>query len=252
MSKTLVETQNVKKSFPVGNQTINVLHGVTINIERGDFVTIFGPSGCGKSTLLHIILGLEVPTEGTITLFGENVYNYNADERAEIRKQKIGMVYQQSYWIGSLNVIENVSFPLYLLGKSADAATKRAEETLGLVGMQDWATYMPTELSAGQQQKVALARALINDPPIIIADEPTGNLDTKSGYELMKLLERFNKEKEKTLLMVTHDLEYLTFSSRILHIVDGLIEDEYDGSKDIKVIEHLASQGKGKTNHSES
>lgn len=250
MSKTLVEVIDVKKTFPVGKQQIKVLRGVNLSIYQSDFVTIFGPSGCGKSTLLHGMLGLEPPTDGTINLFGEDIYKYDSDMRAEIRKREIGMVYQQAHWISSLNVIENVSFPLYLLDIPEETAKQKAKEKLELVGMLGWSEYMPTELSSGQQQKVSLARALVNNPTLIITDEPTGNLDTKSGYELLKLLEQFNKKEGKTLLMVTHDLEYLTFSSRILHMIDGVIEHEYDGKQDIAIIKQLATQGKGKTNHS--
>ncbi|MCD6406287.1 ABC transporter ATP-binding protein [Candidatus Aerophobetes bacterium] len=200
---------------------VPVLKGIDVEINRGEFVIIFGPSGCGKSTLLHTLLGLEPPTDGQVLMEGKNFYTLSDDERSFYRKQKVGTIYQQPLWIKSLDVINNVAFPLRLLGKEEEAL-RRAFSCLKGVGMEKWAHYLPTELSAGQQQKVSLARALVVDPILIAADEPTGNLDTVSGQELMDGFLSLNQEG-KTILMITHDLEYLKYASEIFHMVDGRI-----------------------------
>jgi putative ABC transport system ATP-binding protein len=245
----IFEVDSLKKSFKVGNQMVEVLKGIDFSMEMEEFLIIFGPSGCGKSTLLHAMLGLEIPTSGTVKFLGKNLYENNEDQRAEVRKQKVGMVYQQPYWIKSLNVVENVAFPLMILGKDKAKAAKDAEYYLDLVGMADWRSYYPTELSSGQQQKVSLARALINDPEVVVTDEPTGNLDTKSGEELMKIVAKINNEENKTVIMVTHDLEYLTFATRLLHMVDGKVDKEYSGNIDKEEILEIASHGKKGNNH---
>jgi len=222
---------------------VEVLKGIDFAIKKGDFLIIFGPSGCGKSTLLHSLLGLEKPSTGETKVFDKDLYNCSQDEIANIRKQYIGMVYQQANWIKSLRVAENVRFPLLLLGKNRDEADKVARQCLEKVGMINWADYFPMELSSGQQQKVSLARALINDPEVIVADEPTGNLDTSSGEELMKLLTELNK-KGKTIVMVTHDLEYLVYGTRIIHMIDGVIDHEYKGGLKSGELKKLTSNGK--------
>jgi len=224
--KTLIQAKDVEKNFQVGEQEVKVLKGISLSIDSGDFVIIFGPSGCGKSTLLHGILGLEGPSKGSISFSDKDLYALNEDQRVEYRKSNIGMIYQQSIWIKSLNVLRNVSFPLDLYGLDEDETAKKAGEVLKIVEMEEWKDHWPTELSSGQQQRVSAARALITDPVLIIADEPTGNLDSASGKELMDLLSGLNK-KGKTVIMVTHDLAYLTYANRIFHIVDGLLEREY-------------------------
>jgi len=205
---------------------VEVLKGINIKVNEGDFAIVFGPSGCGKSTMLHCLLGLEKPTDGKIMIDGKDFYSMSEDERALLRRHKVGMIYQQSLWIGSLNVIENVTFPLHMLDYDEELINKKAIESLSLVGLEKWANYRPTELSSGQQQKISLARSLMTDPVLIVADEPTGNLDTVSGREL---LETFMKlvERGKTIIMVTHDLEYLKYATKIFHIVDGEVVEEY-------------------------
>ena len=233
----VVQLQNIDKVFRVGVQDVHVLKSVSFDIYKADFLVVFGPSGCGKSTLLHTILGLEPPTSGNIKYFGEDLYeNSTEDTRSDFRKRHIGMVYQQSNWIRSLNVLENVSFPLTLLGFAKHDAFNKAMSVLKTVSMEKWASYVPTELSSGQQQRVSLARALINDPQIIVADEPTGNLDYNSGQDIMELLSNMSKSLEKTIVMVTHDLEYLKYSTRIVKMFDGELVGIYDGSEKDKVI----------------
>jgi len=231
MKDIIIKIHDLSKSFLVGNQKVPVLKGINFEIKADDFLIIFGPSGCGKSTLLHTILGLEDPSSGYISYMGKDIYEKamerptSEDERSDFRKENIGMVYQQANWIKSLNVLENVAFPLMLIGIKKEEREKKAREILTDVGMINWANYLPMQLSSGQQQKVSLGRALISNPRIIIADEPTGNLDFDSGQELMKLLTKLNKEMKKTIVMVTHDLEYLKFAKTTVKMFDGKITE---------------------------
>jgi putative ABC transport system ATP-binding protein len=236
----IIEVHGLHKSFQVGAQTVPVLKDISLNVAHGDFVVIFGPSGCGKSTLLHIILGLETPTQGEVIFLDSNLYqNTDEDSRSDFRKKHLGMVYQQSNWIRSLTVRENVYFPLLLLGMDKPKAMGSASEVLRNVSMEDWQDYMPTELSSGQQQRVGLARALINNPEIIIADEPTGNLDYESGQTIMNLLAKLNKESGKTIIMVTHDLEYITFAKTIVRMLDGQVIGIYGEQEKEKLLNEL-------------
>ena len=229
MSESLFKIEHIFKSFHVATADVPVLKDISFEVKPGDFLVIFGPSGCGKSTLLHTMLGLEEPSKGSITFLGKNLYEHmNEDDRSNFRKEHAGMIYQQPNWIRSLNVLENVAFPLLLLGDSKKDALKKAEEAVKLVEMQEWMGYIPTELSSGQQQRISLARALVSDPEVIIADEPTGNLDYESGQELMELLLRFNTETKKTIIMVTHDLEYLKFCKTAIKMFNGEIAEKYD------------------------
>ena len=255
--KEAISVKDVRKSFRVGDQDIEVLKGITFSIKKGDFVIIYGPSGCGKSTLLHIILGLEPPSEGTIKVMDFKITNQTIeDDSAEFRKNNIGIVYQQSHWVKSLSVRENVAFPLLLLGRNVNEALNRSIEMLELVGMLDWADYTPTELSSGQQQRIALARAMINDPDIIFADEPTGNLDYESGQKMMKLMHNLNTEETRTVIMVTHNLEYLSFANRSVRMFDGEISGEFTGEevqellqsiKHLKKVENMNGKYDGTT-----
>lgn len=241
--QTAIKIDQVSKTFRVGVQDVQVLRDISLEIKVGDFAVIFGPSGCGKSTLLHVILGLEEPTSGRINVLGQNLYGqWGEDERANFRKQKIGMVYQQPRWIRALNVIRNVAFPLSLLGEDKNIRLDKAMEMLKLVGMTQWAEYMPSELSSGQQQKIALSRALITNPDILIADEPTGNLDYKSGQELMQLLDGLNKKTNKTFLMVTHDLEYVKFAKTTIEMFDGQIKHVYAQKDKQRLLNNLPTK----------
>jgi len=237
MNDVAIEAKKVSKTFPVGRQAVPVLKDISFEVKKKQFVVIFGPSGCGKSTLLHIMLGLENPTQGEVIFFGRNIYqDLDEDGRADFRKKSIGMVYQQPNWIKALTVLGNVAFPLTLNGMAKPAALAKARRVLETVGMTEWASYVPTELSSGQQQKVALARSIVTDPEVIIADEPTGNLDFESGQELMKLLKELHSQG-KTVIMVTHDLEYLSFAKQALQMFDGRIIKQYAHAKNINVNE---------------
>jgi putative ABC transport system ATP-binding protein len=240
--KVVVNVNKINKVFQVGTQDVHVLHDITFDVFEGDFVIIFGPSGCGKSTLLHTILGLETPTTGDLTMLSSNIYDNTAeDDRSSFRKHYVGMVYQQANWIKALNVRENVAFPLILLGVKKEDAYKEALRLLDSVGMADWASYMPMELSSGQQQRVSLARALVNDPQIIIADEPTGNLDFKSGQAIMEMFGGLGKQN-KTVIMVTHDLEYIKYSTRVVEMFDGHVKAVYDASNMDEVLSKVSSK----------
>lgn len=226
---TVYTITDLVKNFVVGNQEIHILKQLNFTIQKKDFLVILGPSGCGKSTLLHIILGLENPTSGDVLFMGTSLYkNTNDDLRGDYRKTHIGMIYQQPNWIKSMTVLENTAFPLFLVGWKRIDALFKAHQALQLVEMDNWADYIPTELSSGQQQRIALARGMVNDPDVIVADEPTGNLDFESGQQMMALLLKLNTEHKKTIIMVTHDLDYLTFSNRAVRMFDGKIAGIYD------------------------
>lgn len=247
---TIISVQHLSKSFHVGTQDVPVLKDVFFEVKPGDFLIIFGPSGCGKSTLLHTILGLEEPTSGNVYFLGKNLYDgITEDDRADFRKVHAGMVYQQPNWIRSLTVGENVAFPLLLLGQDKYQSLEKAQEMLKTVEMLDWQNYLPTELSSGQQQRVALARALITNPEVIIADEPTGNLDYESGQKLMQLLTTLNKTSQKTIVMVTHDLEYLNFAKTAVSMFNGEIVGVYRGEDKEKLMKEIKSKrGNGNQN----
>lgn len=226
----VINVTDLKKDFTVGTQIVSVLKGVTFEINKGEFAVIIGASGSGKSTLLHTLLGLEPPTSGSVKVLDTEIYaNTVEDDRSVFRKRHIGMVYQQPNWIRSLSVLENVAFPLILLGIDKTESTKRAWEAIFNVGMREWTNYKPTELSGGQQQKVALARALVINPEIIVADEPTGNLDYESGKNLMEMLVDLNNQG-RTIIMVTHDLEYLKYCNTAVRIKDGIVQGVYRGA----------------------
>lgn len=242
MAQSQISVSHVQKSFRVGNQDVVVLKDVSLEVEGGDFLVIIGPSGCGKSTLLHSMLGLEPPSQGEISMLGTRFYFQDTeDDRSVFRKKHVGMVYQQANWIKSLTVVENVAFPLLLLGYDKIDAINKSLESLKSLGIENWASFIPTELSSGQQQKAALARAIVTNPEIIVADEPTGNLDFKSGQELMDLLANFNKQG-KTVVMVTHDLEYLKYAKTAIKILDGRIEETYHQGQRAEMLKNIKSK----------
>ncbi len=222
---TIISARGIYKSFKTGERYTRVLKDVNIDIHLGEFLIVFGPSGCGKSTLLHVLMGLEKPDAGSVKLGGMDLWTLNAEDRASIRKREIGIMFQQQNWIKSLNVQENIAFSGQLVGLEKEEALVKAQEVLKIVGMDFRTEYIPSELSAGEQQKIGLARALITDPKIIIADEPTGNLDVKSGQEMMELLSKL-KNSGKTIIMVTHNPEYLKYAERIVFMLDGRIRRE--------------------------
>lgn len=227
MNNPIIEVKNVFKGYRVTPNDVLVLKDVSVQINTGEFVVIFGPSGSGKSTLLNIVMGLEKPTKGKVIFKGIEISTSTEDELAEFRKKNIGIVYQQSYWVKSLNVVENVALPLILRGIDKQVAEANALTILNSLGMKEWANYHPHELSSGQQQKVSLSRALITNPDIIIADEPTGNLDYRSGQLITSYLKKL-AETGKTVIMVTHNLDNLDYAERVINIFDGRVADDVE------------------------
>ena len=204
----------------MGTQTLEALSGVSLQIAAGEFVTVMGPSGSGKSTLMNIIGCLDTPTEGDYYLEGKNVAGLTFDQLASIRNKMMGFVFQNFNLLPYATAWENIELPMLFNGKNTKNRKERITELLNEVGLLNWKEHRPSELSGGQQQRIALARALANDPPIILADEPTGNLDSKSGVEIMELLSRLWK-KGHTIIMVTHDERLASHSQRIIHLFDG-------------------------------
>jgi putative ABC transport system ATP-binding protein len=200
------------------------LNGVSFTINRGEVVAIIGPSGSGKSTLMNILGCLDVPTEGKYILDGEDVSNLNDDQLAVIRNKKIGFVFQRFNLLGRISALSNVELPMRYAGVTTDRA-ERAKRALEAVGLGDRMYHLPSEMSGGQQQRVAVARALVNDPAIILADEPTGNLDTRSGEEIMELILSLNKERGTTIIIVTHDPRIAARTEHVIRVRDGMLEE---------------------------
>ena len=218
-----IEGKNIMKDFKIGETTTRVLKNVSLKVLKGEFVSIMGQSGSGKSTLLYILGGLDTPTEGTVSMNGADISRFNDAKMSQIRRQNIGFVFQFYNLIPNLNVEENIMLPLLLDGKKFKDYRKQLDNILEIVGLSDRRKHTPRELSGGQQQRVAIARALISDPEILFADEPTGNLDSKTGAEIMKLLQSINKNSGQTIIMVTHSMEAAGSSTRMLTVQDGLI-----------------------------
>ena len=222
--KKILALNNIKRQFRRGTETIRVLKGITFDVSAGEFVTIMGSSGSGKTTLLNSLGCLDKPTEGTYHLDGVNVGEMNRDELAGLRNQKIGFVFQSYNLLPRTSALENVELPLfYDPTVSAAERRDRAVEALKAVKLTERMYHMPNELSGGQQQRVAIARALVNEPVMILADEATGNLDTRTSYEIMSLMQELNQEQGKTIVFVTHEPDIAAFSSRTIILKDGLV-----------------------------
>jgi putative ABC transport system ATP-binding protein len=221
---TAIEGKNIIKEYRMGNAVTRVLNGISLQIAQGEFVSVMGPSGSGKSTLLYILGGLDIPTGGSVFLGGEDISKFDDYKNSVMRRQKIGFIFQFYNLIPNLNAEENILLPVLLDGKNAKAYKKQLNSILEITGLADRRRYTPRELSGGQQQRVAIARALMNSPDIIFADEPTGNLDSKTGTEIMRLLREINHESNKTIIMVTHSADAAAYSSRIVNVRDGAIE----------------------------
>ncbi len=226
----LIKVTNVHQDFKAGDEVISPLKGVSFEINNNSFNIVYGQSGSGKSTLLNILTGLQRPTRGKITFKDEDIYNFKPDRLARFRAQRVGIIYQQNYWVHSLNVLENVAMPLYFLGYTRPMAAEMALIALERVGMQSYAEKYPVLLSGGEQQRIATARALVNDPLLIIADEPTGSLDTKNGDMVMDLLRKAHDDSLRTIILVTHNMEYLPLADHLLHIQDGEIQVHKQGT----------------------
>ena len=219
-----IEIKDLVKDYKVGEMLVHVLKGISFEIERGDFVSIMGPSGSGKSTLMNILGCLDKPTSGTYTLDGISVGNLTRDQLAEIRNNKIGFVFQQFNLLARTSATENVELPMMYTDAPARERRERAMKALLAVGLAGREEHQPSQLSGGQQQRVAIARSLVNDPSIILADEPTGALDSRTSIEIMAIFQRLNREKGITMIVVTHDPDVATYSNRSIHFKDGKLQ----------------------------
>ncbi len=222
---SLIELNNITKSYPLGETQLQILKGITLHIGLGEFVAIMGPSGSGKSTLMNILGCLDKPTSGSYLLDGKRVDGLSSDELAQIRNQKIGFVFQGFNLLSRTTALENVELPMVYSGVGAAERRERAQKALEKVGLKERMDHQPNQLSGGQQQRVAIARAIVNEVPIIFADEPTGNLDTKMSIEIMNLFTELNKGG-RTIILVTHEEDIARYAKRIIKIVDGEIHSD--------------------------
>ncbi len=234
MSKTVIETTDISKIYQMGSETIKALKSVSINIKQGEYVSFMGPSGSGKSTLMNMIGCLDTPSGGQYILNGNDVSDMTENELAEIRNKEIGFVFQTFNLLPRASSLENVALPLIYAGFSKSEREEKALAALTGVGLGDRAHHKPNELSGGQRQRVAIARALVNDPSIILADEPTGNLDSKTSYDIMELFAQLH-DKGNTIIMVTHEDDIAQYSHRIIRLRDGLVESDVINENPTKV-----------------
>lgn len=221
----VIKLRNIIRNFPLGNEVVKVLKGLDLDIEKGEYVALMGPSGSGKSTLMNLLGCLDTPTSGSYELNGENVSNMTDDELAEIRNKEIGFVFQTFNLLPRTTALENVALPMIYAGKSKKDRLERATEVLVNVGLADRMDHKPNQLSGGQRQRVAIGRALVNHPTIILADEPTGNLDSKTSNEIMNLFNQIHKAGN-TVILVTHEEEIAKNAHRIIRLRDGMIESD--------------------------
>ncbi len=227
----IINVKDIKKSYIVGTQEVNALRGINLSVEKGEFISIMGPSGSGKTTLMNIIGCLDTPSSGEYELNGSLVSKLEDDELARIRNKEIGFVFQSFNLLAKNSVLENVMLPLKYAGFEKSEAVKKSNEVIDKVGLSDRLAHTPAELSGGQQQRVAIARALVNKPSIIFADEPTGNLDSKTGKEVMTIFKELNASGQ-TIILITHEESIANQSNRIITIKDGLIKSDNRGTHD--------------------
>ena len=219
----VIQVRNLYKLYRVGDETVRALDGVDFDIHQGEFCAIVGTSGSGKSTLLNMLAGLEEPTKGAIVIGGQHIEQLKEDELVAFRRQHVGFIFQSFHLMATMNAVENTALPLSFRGEDRKLRLKKANQMLDLVGLRKHKKHMPNQMSGGQQQRVGVARALVVDPKIIFADEPTGNLDSHTSEDVMKLMQQVVREQNKTLVMVTHDNHLATYADRIFHISDGKI-----------------------------
>ena len=221
----IIKTENLTKDYETGTQVVSALKGINLSVEKGEFLSIMGPSGSGKTTLMNIIGCLDSPTNGSYYLNDKSVSKLDDDELAKIRNEEIGFVFQSFHLLARNTAFDNVMLPLKYAGLSKEEATKKSNNVLDLVGLSSRSKHTPAELSGGQQQRVAIARALVNEPSILFADEPTGNLDSKTGQDVMKIFKDLNKNGQ-TIILITHEDSIAKQSNRIITIMDGLIKSD--------------------------
>lgn len=219
----VIQVKNLYKIFRVGNEKVRALNGVDMTIYKGEFCAIVGTSGSGKSTMLNMLAGLEKPTKGEVIIAGQHLENMKENQLVKFRREKVGFIFQSFNLLGTMNAIENVALPLTFRGVNKKIREEKAVKMLKLVGLPKHMKHRPNEMSGGQQQRVGVARALVLDPEIIFADEPTGNLDSNTSAEVLKLMRKVVQEQNQTMVMVTHDNHLAGFADRIFHIIDGKI-----------------------------
>ncbi|GAB4453585.1 MAG: ABC transporter ATP-binding protein [Anaerolineae bacterium] len=224
--RAIIAGRDMHKIFHLGDQSVHALDGVTLEIPAGQFIAIMGPSGSGKSTLLYVVGGLDTPTGGEVVVTGQRLEGMTSDELARFRRETVGFVFQAFYLVQTLTALENVALPGVFAGLARDVRERRAARLLTALGMGDRMEHRPAQLSGGQQQRVAIARALFNDPPIIMGDEPTGALDSKTGNTVMRMLRSLCTRQGKTILVVTHDPGVASYADRIVRLRDGRIVDD--------------------------
>lgn len=222
----MISCQSISKSYRKGANTVTPLENLNLEVPRGEFLALMGPSGSGKTTLLNLISGIDSPTTGTLVIDGENIAGFSRKQLTKWRSQKIGYIFQMYHLIPVLTAFENVELPLLITPLSRAERRKKVEEALDLVGLMDRSHHTPAELSGGQEQRVAIARALVGDPPLLVADEPTGDLDRESANGILALLQSFAREKGKTIVMVTHDARAAAAAHRTLHLEKGVLLSE--------------------------
>ena len=239
----VIEVNNLYKLYRVGNSVVRALNGVSFAVYPGEFCAIVGTSGSGKSTLLNMLAGLEKPTKGEVIVSGQHMETLNEDGLVKFRRENVGFIFQSFHLIGTMNALENVALPLSFRGEARSSRLKKADKMLELVNLKKHKKHMPNQMSGGQQQRVGVARALVVDPKIIFADEPTGNLDSHTSEEVMHLMQQVVREQKKTLVMVTHDNHLATYADRIFHIIDGkIVKIEDDRKKAYAASEEDARQ----------
>jgi putative ABC transport system ATP-binding protein len=238
----VIKAVNLAKEFQLGTITVQALKSVNLEIYSGEFIIFFGPSGCGKSTLMSMIAGLQPPSTGKVYIRGEDISTYTENQLAEHRRTKIGMVFQAFNLIPSMTVLENIALPLAFARIDKKRRLQRAENLLDVVGMGEYKKHTPVEMSGGQQQRIAIARSMVANPWIMLADEPTGNLDSKSANEVMRLLISLNRKSKRTIILITHNPDYLDYADRIFYLRDGKVVDTRVNAK-VKSIDEVAKEG---------
>lgn len=228
----VIEVKNLYKLYRVGDSVVRALNGVDFEIGKGEFCAIVGTSGSGKSTLLNMLAGLEKPTKGEVIISGQHMERMNEEELVAFRRDNIGFIFQSFNLIGTMNALENVALPLSFRGEPTEQRMKKAEKMLKMVNLEKHEKHLPNQMSGGQQQRVGVARALVVNPKIIFADEPTGNLDSHTSEEVMSLMQKVVREQKKTLVMVTHDNHLAEYADRVFHIIDGQIVRVEDRRKE--------------------
>lgn len=224
MSNDIVRIEKLCKNYTIGKQTVPVLKNIDFTVKKGEFVSIMGPSGCGKSTLLYLLGGLDEPSNGNVLINDKDIANMNDKEKSIMRRNNIGFVFQFYNLVQNLTVKENILLPIVMDGKKISLYNKKLKEILEIVGLNDRENFTPRELSGGQQQRVAIARSLISEPELILADEPIGNLDSKSGKDIMELFRKINIETKNTIIQVTHSIDAAKYGTKIIYMKDGKIE----------------------------